>query len=139
MFRNFLIISFALFMSCQSSQRIGNPLAEDFECSWNDSKTMQLCITKAKGKQFPNPTRFEIFTKAGKLLYSGDLVSGYVKWLSNSEIEYYSGPENIPEGRRKDDLVKIYQIKTGKVLSKVEYDELQAKKESKKRKLKKKK
>ena len=134
MFRGFLIISLLLIIACQSSQRLGNPLSEDFECTWNDSRTMQLCITSAKGKQFPNPTRFEIFTKAGKLLYSGDLVSGYVKRISNTEIEYFSGPENLPEGRRKDDLIKIYQIKTGKVLSKQEYLEISQKKSKKKKK-----
>ena len=96
---------------------------------------MQLCITKAKGGQFPNPTRFEIFTKAGKLLYSGDLVSGYVEWLSNFEIEYFSAPGAIPEHLDKNDLVKVYQIKTGRVISKSEYLEAQEKK-GKKRKQK---
>lgn len=113
--------------SCQSPQRISSSLEENFSCEWNQPRTFQLCITESNEGAFPKPITYEIFDKGGNLIRNGKLRSGYVKWAGDTDIELFETPGMMPEGMTKDDLVRIFQIRTGKFITKKDYLDLKKK------------
>ena len=115
-----LTITFTL-LCCQSPQKINTGLAEAFECEWNNSRTYQLCLTQSEEEKFPKPITYEIFDKGGNLIRNGKIRSGYVKWIADSDIELFETPGMLPEGMEREDLVRIYLIRSGKFISKKEY------------------
>ncbi len=106
---------------CQSPQKINTGLAEAFDCEWNESHTHQLCLTQSEEEKFPKPITYEIFDKGGTLLRNGEIRSGYVKWISDTAIELFETPGIIPEGMEREDLARVYQIRTRTFISKKEY------------------
>lgn len=106
---------------CQSPQKINTGLAERFECEWNESRTFQLCLTQSEEEKFPKPITYEIFDKGGNLIRNGKIRSGYVKWIADTDVELFETPGMIPEGMDREDLVRVYQIRSNKFLSKKEY------------------
>ena len=109
------------FLCCQSPQKINSDLSEAFECTWNESRTFQLCLTQSEKEQFPTPITYELFDKGGRLIKNGKIRSGYVKWLSDTAIELFETPGILPEGIEREDLVKVYQISNGQFISMKEY------------------
>ncbi len=111
----------ALIASCQSPQKISGGLEETFSCEWNVSHTFQLCLTQPGKDQFPRPITYEIFDKGGNLIRNGRIRSGYVQWIDDTDLELFETPGMIPEGMTKDDLVRIYRIRSREFMSKTEY------------------
>lgn len=106
---------------CQSPQKLSTGLAEAFQCEWNDSHTHQLCLTQSEEEQFPKPITYEIFDKGGNMIKNGKIRSGYVKWITDTDIELFETPGILPEGMEREDLVRIFQIRTKKFISKKEF------------------
>ena len=115
-----LALTLTLFY-CQSPQKINTGLAERFDCEWNESRTFQLCITLADQDQLPKPITYEIFDKGGNLIRNGKIRSGYVKWIADTDIELFETPGMLPEGMEREDLVRVFQIRNRRFLSKKEY------------------
>lgn len=110
-----------LLMACQGSQRISSGLEENFTCEWNNSETFQLCLTQASKDAFPRPITYEIFDKGGNLIRNGRIRSGYVKWISDMDLELFETPGIIPQGMTKDDLIRVYRLRSRTFMSKTEY------------------
>lgn len=108
-------------IGCQSPQKINTGLSEGFNCTWNESRTYQLCLTQSSEDKFPKPITYEIFDKGGNLIRNGKIRSGYVKWIADTDVELFETPGMIPQGMEREDLVRIYQIRSKRFLSKKEY------------------
>jgi len=113
--------------ACQSPQKLSSGLEESFTCEWNKSRTFQLCLTQAGKEAFPRPITYEIFDKGGNLIRNGRIRSGYVKWIGDTDLELFETPGIIPEGMTKEDLIRIYRIRSRKFMSKTEYTSLKKK------------
>ncbi len=123
-----LIPLLLLSIACQSPPSVSgdlreppSPLQDGLTCEWNDSRTFQLCTKDRDTQTFPNPMVFEIYDKAGNLVLEKRLRSGYVKWVGDTDVEYFQTPGMMPEGVDRNDLVQVYQIRTKETVSKKEY------------------
>lgn len=110
-----------ILVCCQSPQKINTGLAEAFDCEWNESHTYQLCLTQSEEKKFPKPITYEIFDKGGNLVENGEIRSGYVKWIADTDIELFETPGMMPQGMEREDFVRIYQIRNRQFISKKDY------------------
>lgn len=123
--RNLMIILILISVSgCHKKVNAKQSGSESFSpstCNWNELKTYELCVEKKEQSKQPTVISFELKNVNGDVIYFNTLSSGYVQWLNNGAIEFYQTPGMIPTTLTKDDLIKVYIIESGELMSKAEY------------------
>lgn len=131
--KNLLILSVTLFFAfaCKTSQKGGMTLEDvkkslqteendEIICDGNESQTFELCQTNLNDSQVDALRKFLIYEKStGKVVFEKSVSGGYVKWIDDTKVEFYSVPGIIKEGESKKDFIKTYDVSTGQVSDKV--------------------
>lgn len=67
---------------------------------------------KSQDKKKPHVRRqFYITNKLNDKVFEGIIYGGYVKWITDNKVEYFSPPGIMPATSEKDDFIMIYDIK----------------------------
>ncbi|HNP20303.1 MAG TPA: hypothetical protein PKL31_17815 [Fulvivirga sp.] len=93
----------------------------EFECIENSSGTFILCSNRLKVDPLtPNQLlKFLVLNKkSNKITYRNSITGGYVNWIDNERIEFYSQPGIIPDGKNQNDYIKVYNVVTEENLTK---------------------
>ncbi|MEP0365997.1 MAG: hypothetical protein ABJN36_10950 [Cyclobacteriaceae bacterium] len=130
--KNLLILSITLIFAfaCKTSQKGGLTLEEvkkslqteendEIICDGNESQTFELCQTNLNDSQVDALRKFLIYEKSsGKVVLEKSVVGGYVKWVDDTKVEFYTVPGIIKDGQSKNDFIKIYDVATGQTVGK---------------------
>jgi len=87
----------------------------DWEITSNEDGGYLLYVEKVM-VDVKNPNKKRVFyisdTEENKV-FEGAVYGGYVKWVSNFQVEYFSPPGVMPSNMDKDDFIMIYDIEKG--------------------------
>ncbi len=59
--------------------------------------------------------------KAEKVVLQGDIASGFVKWISEKEIEVFQTPGKMGPTQTRDDYTEVINVETGKSTPKTDW------------------
>lgn len=107
-----------------AEQRIREALGTDAEISVNPGETLILGLaTNNQSARSPRKSRGFIVlnVESGKIIYEGRIEAGYVKWFDDEHLEMFSPPGIIRQGQDKNELIKILNVDTKLVVSKLEF------------------
>ncbi len=128
----FTTLVLLILSNCKSVQKHDNSMDEvksilesvdggEFDCIDNASGSFTLCSNRLKEDPLkPNQLlKFLVLNKeSNKIIYSNSVTGGYVKWMDNEKLEFYSQPGIIPEGKSQNDYIKVYNVVTEKLITK---------------------
>lgn len=121
--KSYIFILIALLFSCKSAKvdgtlsdtyklTINSALGESWESEMNPKNNYILAIESKESnpKQPVMERRFVILNDEGTQVYKGQINGGYVKWFSETMIEYYNYVGIMPKDAEKADFTYIYDI-----------------------------
>lgn len=83
-----------------------------------------LCVNekKATAQNPRNNVKYFVFDlKSNKVAYEENLGAGYVKWFSETQIERFRTPGIIQKDQTNDDIATLYNLETGKSVTKKQF------------------
>ncbi|MFY0601683.1 MAG: hypothetical protein JXR03_18565 [Cyclobacteriaceae bacterium] len=125
---------FLIVFSCKTAEkkmtleevkkRLITELNDQVSCQSNGSNTFELCQTDLNDSQVDDLRKFLVIDKkSDKVVFEKSVSGGYVKWIDDSKIEFYSVPGIMKEGQSKSDFVKIYDLQSNKIIKKTDSSE----------------
>ncbi|MFK7953635.1 MAG: hypothetical protein AB8B73_12375 [Ekhidna sp.] len=129
----YIFILVAFLFSCKSNKvdnsisevdmlTLNSALGEKWEVERSSKNTYLLAIEKkdADPKQPIMEKQYVVLDESGDTVYSGKVTGGYVKWFSDTELEYYNYVGIMPKDAEKSDFVYIYNIEEETTVKKSE-------------------
>ncbi len=125
--RILLVLTLIFILSCRGSKQYSSEQARidlgleegrEVTCKPNQSGTYDLC-TSGEVNKVESALVFLIYNKSEqKVVFDASVVAGYVKWISDIEVEYYSAPGIVSTAQSKEDFIWIYNTQTGETIRK---------------------
>lgn len=91
-------------------------------CEPNTTSSYYLCLDSlSNSKSTEGSIRFRLVSKEGEQVIDGEIARGRVGWLDEYTIEIFETPGMIPTQLTKEDLIRVYNLKTKSFLTKRQY------------------
>lgn len=91
-------------------------------CEPNATSTYFLCLeTQDDPKAKERSVQYRLLKKDGEPIVDGVVTNGRVSWLDDNTIEIFETPGMIPTQLTKEDLIKVYSIRTKSFMTKRQY------------------
>lgn len=90
--------------------------------AFNSDRSYVLAQTDLSKNMDQKSFSFFVFEmKTEKVVLEKNVESGYVKWLSPTEVEVFRTPGKMRSDQTRDDYTEVYNVKTGDTTSKTEW------------------
>lgn len=97
-------------------------LGDNVTFRYNDDRAYVLAQSEQPKSSNDLSFRFIVFgIKQEKVVLEQDVESGFVKWLSNTEIEVFRTPGKMRNEQTRDDYTMVYNVMTGDSMPKTEW------------------
>lgn len=90
--------------------------------AFNENRNYVLC--QGEPSSDPNDQRFGFLVydmKAEKVIMEKSVRSGYVQWLSVTEIEIFTTPGTMRNDQSRDEFTQVFNVITGNSMPKTEW------------------
>jgi len=97
-------------------------LGDKVKFAFNKDRNYVLC--QAEPSNDPNNQRFGFLVydmKAEKVIMEKSVSSGYVQWLSATEVEVFTTPGTMRNDQSRDEFTLVYNVTTGTSIPKTEW------------------
>lgn len=101
-----------------AKEKLGNNVKFDF----NKDRSYVLCQSKVAATSNSKSFSFFVFDmKNEEAVIEQNVNSGFVKWLSNLEIEVFTTPGFMRNDQSRDEFTQVYHVVTGKSTPKTDW------------------
>ena len=131
----FLILAlFVMLIGCKSAEKKQNTEAEStaylelakkwgeaVKYDFNKDRTYVLAQSELSDKSGTSFSYFVFDMKAEKATLQGTIESGYIKWLTDLEVEIFRTPGKMAPNTTRDDYTEVVNVKTAKSTPKTDW------------------
>lgn len=101
-------------------------LGPDAEFTFNEDRSFVLAQSMIEASKGGLSFSFFVFDmKNEKIVLEQQVESGYVKWLSKTEIEIFRTPGIMRQDQTRDDYTQVHNVLTGESMPKTDWKKLQ--------------